>query len=129
MLSAAEIVQKNKEFTLASWQAQGAWNPPPIDHAEGVYIWDANGKRYMDWSSQLVNVNIGHSHPYVVKAIQEQAAKLTYVDPSNATEPRGRLGEMLQEVTGLKKAFFANGGTDAIENAIKMARLSTGRQK
>jgi len=129
MLSPAEIVQKNKEFTLASWMAQGTWNPSAIDHAEGVYVYDASGKRSMDWSSQLVNVNIGHSHPHVVKAIQEQAAKLTYVSPSNATEGRGQLGEMLREVSGLQKAFFANGGTDAIENAMKMARMYTGRQK
>jgi taurine--2-oxoglutarate transaminase len=131
MLSAAESVQKNKHFTLASWMAQGTWNPIPIERAEGVYIYDANGKRYLDWSSQLVNVNIGHSHPHVVKAIQEQAAKLCYVEPGFATEPRGRLGELLANVTpgNLSKAFFTNGGTDAIENAMKMARLYTGRQK
>ncbi|MDZ4766602.1 MAG: aminotransferase class III-fold pyridoxal phosphate-dependent enzyme [Chloroflexota bacterium] len=131
MLSTAENIQKNKEYTLASWVAQGTWNPIPIDHAEGVYIYDVNGKRYLDWSSQLVNVNIGHSHPKVVKAIQDQVAKLCYVDPSFATEPRGRLGELLAEVTpgGLSKAFFTNGGTDAIENAIKIARMVTGRHK
>lgn len=131
MIPAAETIQKNKDFTITSWIAQGTWNPIPIERAEGIYIYDANGKRYMDWSSQLVNVNIGHSHPHVVKAIQEQAAKLCYVDPSFATEPRGRLGELLAEVTpgGLSKAFFTNGGTDAVENAMKMARLYTGRQK
>jgi taurine--2-oxoglutarate transaminase len=131
MLSAAETIQKNKDFTITSWIAQGTWNPIPIVRAEGVYIYDANDKRYLDWSSQLVNVNIGHSHPHVVKAIQEQAAKLCYVDPSFATEPRGRLGEMLAEVTpgALSKAFFTNGGTDAVENAMKMARLYSGRQK
>lgn len=131
MIPAAETIQKNKDFTITSWIAQGTWNPIPIERAEGIYIYDANGKRYMDWSSQLVNVNIGHSHPHVVKAIQEQAAKLCYVDPSFATEPRGRLGELLAEVTpgGLSKAFFTNGGTDAVENAMKIARLYTGRQK
>ena len=131
MLSAAESIQKNKDYTLASWVAQGAWNPIPIVRGEGVYIYDANDKRYIDWSSQLVNVNIGHSHPHVVKAIQEQVAKLCYVEPSFATEPRGRLGELLAEVTpgDLTKAFFTNGGTDAVENAIKIARLYTGRHK
>ncbi len=131
MLSAQETIQKNKDYTLASWKAQAGWNPIPIERGEGVYIYDANGKRYLDWSSQLVNVNIGHSHPHVVRAIQEQVAKLTYVEPGFATEPRGRLGEMLAEVTpdGLTKAFFTNGGTDAIENAIKMARLYTGKHK
>ncbi len=127
----ADIVQQNKDYTLASWQAQGAWNPMVYERAEGAYIWDSTGKRYLDWSSQLVNVNIGHSHPHVVKAIQEQAAKLCYVNPSFATEPRGRLGELLAEVTPgkLTKTFFTNGGTDATENAMKIARLYTGRDK
>lgn len=131
MLTAAETIQLNKSYTLTSWNAQGTWNPIPIVRGEGVYIWDANGKRYLDWSSQLVNVNIGHSHPHVVRAIQEQVAQLCYVDPSFATEPRGRLGQMLEAISGgrLKKAFFTNGGTDAVENAMKMARMMTGRQK
>lgn len=131
MLTAADTIQKNKEYTLTSWIAQGTWNPIPIVRGEGVYIYDANGKRYLDWSSQLVNVNIGHSHPHVVKAIQDQVAKLCYVDPSFATESRGRLGELLAEVTpgDLNRAFFTNGGTDAVENAMKMARMYTGRQK
>ncbi len=131
MVNAAELVQMNKEHTLVSWNAQGTWNPIPIERAEGVYIYDANGKRYLDWSSQLVNMNIGHCHPHVVKAIQDQAAKLCYVDPGFATGPRGRLGELLAEVTPgtLSKALFTNGGTDAIENAMKIARMYTGRQK
>ena len=91
-MTTAELVQQNKDYTLASWMAQGLWNPIAIDRGEGIYIYDSNGKRYTDWSSQLVNINVGHSHPYVVKAIQEQVAKLCYVDPSNATVPRGRLG-------------------------------------
>jgi taurine--2-oxoglutarate transaminase len=131
MFTPAEIVEKSKEFTLVSWSAQGIWNPIPMERAEGIYVWDANGKRYMDWSSQLVNVNLGHSHPHVVKAIQEQAAKLCYVEPSSVTGPRARLGELLAEVTPgkLSKTLFCNGGTDGIENAIKIARLYTGRQK
>lgn len=131
MLTAAETIQLNKSHTLTSWNAQSTWNPIPIVRGEGVYIYDSNGKRYLDWSSQLVNVNIGHSHPHVVKAIQEQVAQLCYVDPSFATEPRGRLGQMLQEITPghMPKAFFTNGGTDAVENAMKMARMMTGRQK
>ncbi|HEX2620838.1 MAG TPA: aminotransferase class III-fold pyridoxal phosphate-dependent enzyme, partial [Phototrophicaceae bacterium] len=129
MVAPAEIVQKSKDYTLVSWNAQGAWNPIPIERGEGVYIYDESGKRYLDWSSQLVNVNIGHSHPHVVKAIQDQVAKLTYVDPQYTTAARARLGEMLSEVTGLKKALFTNGGTDGIETAIKAARLYTGKQK
>jgi taurine---2-oxoglutarate transaminase len=131
MVTTADIIKTNKEFTLASWTAQNAWNPITMDHAEGIYFWDTDGKRYIDWSSQLVNVNVGHSHPKVVKAIQDHVAKISYAFPSIATEARGRLGELLAEVTpgSLSKAFFTNGGTDAIENAIKIARLYTGRQK
>ncbi len=126
-----DIAQQNKDYTLVSWHDQGTWNPTTIVRGEGVYIWDAEGKRYLDWASQLVNVNIGHSHPHVVKAIQDQAAQLCYVNPSFATEPRGRLGEMLAEVAPgkLTKTFFTNGGADAIENAMKIARLYTGREK
>ncbi len=126
-----DIAQQNKDYTLVSWGAQGPWNPTTIVRGEGVYIYDAEGKRYLDWASQLVNVNIGHSHPHVVKAIQDQAAQLCYVNPSFATEPRGRLGEMLAEVAPgkLTKTFFTNGGADAVENAMKIARLYTGREK
>lgn len=131
MVTTAEIVELNKEFTITSWSAQNSWNPIAIDSAEGVYFWTPEGQRFLDWSSQLVNMNIGHQHPHVVKAIQEQAAKLTFSQPSNATEPRGRLGQMLAEVTpeGLNHTLFTTGGAEAIENAMKMARLFTGRQK
>lgn len=132
MPTTAEIIERNRDYTLTSWTAQKTWsNPIVMDHAQGVYFWDTEGKRYLDWSSQLINVNIGHSHPHVVKAIQEHIAKISFAFPSIATEARGRLGELLAEVTpgSLNKAFFTNGGTDAIENAIKIARLYTGRQK
>ena len=131
MTTTAEIVKNNKDYTLASWTAQSAWNPITMDHAEGVYFWDTEGKRYIDWSSQLVNVNIGHGHPHVIKAIQDHVARISYAYPGIATEARGRLGELLAEVTPgtLTKAFFTNGGTDAVENAMKMARMMTGRQK
>jgi taurine--2-oxoglutarate transaminase len=99
--------------------------------AEGPYFWDADGKRYLDFASQLVNTNVGHQHPKVVKAIQEQAAKLTFASPSMATEPRGLLGKKLAEITpgDLKKTFFTLGGAEANENAIKIARFYTGRHK
>ena len=131
MTTTAEIVKNNKDYTLASWSVQNAWNPTVVDHGEGIYFWDTDGKRYIDWSSQLVNVNVGHSHPHVIKAIQDQISKLGYVQPSLATEARGKLGELLSEITPgtLNKAFFTNGGTDPIENAIKIARLFTGKQK
>jgi taurine--2-oxoglutarate transaminase len=99
--------------------------------AEGIYFWDADGKRYIDFSSQLMNVNIGHQHPKVVKAIQDQAEKLTFAHPGMATEPRGEAGRMIAEVAPgcLKKSFFCLGGAEANENAIKIARFYTGKHK
>ncbi len=121
----------NREFTFFSWSVQGQTNPIPVEKAEGIYFWDMDGKRYIDFSSQLMNTNIGHQHPKVVKAIQDQAAKLCFVHPGNATEPRGLLGKKLAEVTpgNLKKTFFTLGGSEANENAIKIARFYTGRHK
>lgn len=130
-LTSQEIVQMNKDYTFFSWSIQGLANPIPVEKAEGIYFWDTDGKRYIDFSSQLMNANIGHQHPKVVKAIQDQAAKLCFVHPGNATEPRGLLGKKLAEVTpgNLKKTFFTLGGAEAVENAIKIARFYTGRHK
>jgi taurine--2-oxoglutarate transaminase len=130
-MNAKEIVRLNREYTLFSWSVQSATAPIPVVRAEGVYFWDADGKRYLDFSSQLMNLNIGHQHPKVVQAIQEQAARLSYAHPSTATEPRGLLGKKIAEVApgNLKKTFFCLGGAEANENAIKMARFYTGRQK
>ncbi|MBL7161686.1 MAG: aminotransferase class III-fold pyridoxal phosphate-dependent enzyme [Anaerolineales bacterium] len=130
-LSAEEIVQLSKEYTFFSWAVQSQVNPIPVTKSEGVYFWDADGKRYLDFSSQLMNQNIGNQHPKVIKAIQDQAAELCFVHPGNATAPRGLLGKKLAEVTPgkLKKSFFALGGAEANENAIKIARFYTGRHK
>lgn len=130
-LSQEEIVQLSKEYTFFSWSIQSQVNPIPVTKAEGVYFWDAEGKRYLDFSSQLMNTNIGNQHPKVVKAVQEQAAELCFVHPGNATKPRGLLGKKLAEVTpgSLRKTFFALGGAEANENAIKIARFYTGRHK
>ena len=130
-VTADEITRLSKEYTFFSWSVQSEVNPIPIDHAEGVYFWDADGKRYIDFSSQLMNVNIGHQHRKVIAAIKEQAEALCYSHPGMATEPRGRLGEILAEVTpgDLKKTFFCLGGAEANENAIKIARMYTGRHK
>lgn len=126
-----EIIWQNKEFTFFSWSVQSAVNPIPMVKAEGVYFWDADEKRYLDFSSQLMNLNIGHQHPKVVRAIQEQAARLCYAHPGIATEPRGLAGKKIAEITpgDLKKTFFCLGGAEANENAIKMARMYTGRHK
>jgi taurine--2-oxoglutarate transaminase len=126
-----DIVQLNRKYTLYSWSIQSAVNPIPFDRAEGVYFWDTNGKQYLDFSSQLVNLNIGHQHPKVVQAIQDQAARFCFAQPGYATEPRGLLGKKLAEVTpgNLSKAFFCLGGAEANENAIKIARMYTERSK
>jgi taurine--2-oxoglutarate transaminase len=126
-----KLAKDNKDFTLASWTTQKTWNPISMTKAEGVYFWDADGKRYIDWSSQLINVNIGHGHPHVIKAIQDQIEHISFAYPGIATEPRAKLAEMLIDITpdGLKKSFFTLAGADAVENAMKLARLYTGRQK
>jgi taurine--2-oxoglutarate transaminase len=130
-LTTQEIIQMNKEYTFFSWSVQAHTAPIPVERAEGIYFWDTDGKRYYDFSSQLMNTNIGHQHPKVVKAIQEQAAKLCFVHPGNATDVRGLLGKKLAEITpgNLKKTFFTLGGAEANENAIKLARFYTGRNK
>ncbi len=129
--SHAELVEYNKKYTFAGWTATKDWNPISMVKAEGVYFWDADDKKYLDWSSQLVNVNVGHGHPHVIKAIQEQIAKISSAHPGIATEPRAVLGEMLSQVMpgDLHKVFFTLGGAEAVENAMKFARQYTGRQK
>jgi taurine--2-oxoglutarate transaminase len=130
-LTSKEMVDLSREYTFFSWSVQDQVNPIPVTKAEGVYFWDADGKRYLDFSSQLMNTNIGHQHPKVVKAIQDQAAEVCFVHPGNTTEARALLGKKLAEVTpgNLKKTFFALGGSEANENAIKIARFYTGRHK
>jgi taurine--2-oxoglutarate transaminase len=130
-VNAQEIVSLNREYTFFSWSVQNQTVPIPIVRAEGIHFWDADGKRYLDFSSQLMNMNIGHQHPRVVKAIQDQAAALSFAHPSMATEPRGLLGKKLAEVApgNLKKTFLCLGGAEANENAIKIARAYTGRFK
>jgi taurine--2-oxoglutarate transaminase len=130
-LTAQEIVDLSKEYTFFSWSIQGEIQPIPVTRAEGVYFWDADGKRYLDFASQLVNANVGHQNPRIVKAIQEQAASLTFVAPGMTTQPRALLGRKLAEISpgDLKKTFFTLGGAEANENAVKIARFYTGRHK
>ncbi|HWS23835.1 MAG TPA: aminotransferase class III-fold pyridoxal phosphate-dependent enzyme [Anaerolineales bacterium] len=126
-----EIISKNREYTFFSWSVQNQVNPIAVESAKGVYFYDTDGKRYLDFSSQLMNTNIGHQHPHVVKAIQDQAAKICFVHPGNATKVRGDLGEKIAQVMpgNLKKTFYTLGGAEANENAIKIARYYTGRHK
>jgi taurine--2-oxoglutarate transaminase len=127
----AQIVADAKEYVLYSWSVQNAINPIPVAGAEGRHFWDYDGKRYLDFASQLVNVNIGHQHPRIVQAIKDQADQLCTIGPPMANESRSKLGRMLAEVTpgDLSVSFFTNGGAEANENAIKLARLATGRSK
>ncbi len=127
----AQIVEDAKEFVLYSWSVQDAINPIPVAGAEGRYFWDYDGKRYLDFASQLVNVSIGHQHPKILAAIKEQADKLCTIGPPMANESRSQLGRLLAEVTpgDLCMSFFTNSGAEANENAIKLARLYTGRHK
>ena len=126
-----EIIALTKKHTIFEYAAQGAVDPIPVARAKGVYFWTPEGKRFIDFNSQLMCVNIGHGDPRVLEAIQEQAAALTYVTPGMATEPRARLGAKLAQITpgDLDVFFFTNGGAEANENAFKIARAYTGRQK
>src|ERR687887_1576306 len=118
-----QIAADAKQYVLHSWSVQDALQPIPVAGGEGRYFWDYEGKRYLDFASQLVNVSIGHQHPKVVAAIKEQADKLCTIGPPMATEPRSRLARTLAEITpgDLQMTFFTNGGAEANENAIKLA--------
>ena len=119
------------KHTLFSWSATGKVDPLPIARAEGVYLYSPDGRRWLDFNSQLMSVNIGHGHPHVVKAIQKQAETLCYAGPSMATEIRAKLGARLAKMVpgDINTFFFTLGGAEANENAIKAARLFTGRHK
>jgi taurine---2-oxoglutarate transaminase len=126
-----QVVADAKEYVLHSWSVQDAVNPIPVAGGEGRYFWDYDGKRYLDFASQLVNLSLGHQHPKLVAAIKEQAETLCTIGPPMASEPRSTLARLLAEVTpgDLAMSFFTNGGAEANENAIKLARWYTGRHK
>lgn len=130
--SREEILDLSRETTLYEWVAQSAMKPLVVERAKGIYFWDVDGKRYMDFNSQLMCVNIGHGDERVINAIKAQLDTLCYIAPTLATtEPRAELGRLLHEITpgNLSKAFFTNGGAEANENAVKIARIVTGRHK
>jgi taurine---2-oxoglutarate transaminase len=130
-MTSDEIIALSKKHTIFEWSAQGAVDPLPVARSKGVYFWTPDGKRFLDFNSQLMCVNIGHTDERVVKAIQDQAAVLPYASPFMATEARARLGAKLAEITpgDIDCFFFTNGGAEANENAIKVARWYTGRHK
>ena len=127
----SEIAALCKRHTLYEWSAQAGVEPIPVAGARGIYFWTPEGKRFIDFNSQLMSVNIGHGDPRVIEAIQQQAATLAYANPFLATEVRARLGAKLAEITpgDIDTFFFTNGGAEANENAIKLARFCTGRHK
>ncbi len=126
-----EIIENNLEHTLFSWSKQSGLNPIAVKHAEGVYLYDYDGKKYIDFSSGLMNVNIGHGNQRITDAVVKQMQEVSYVTPSCVTKARGELGKKLSEICpgDLNKAFFTVCGASSIENAIKLARLYTGRHK
>src|SRR5215203_153506 len=126
-----DIVKLTRAHTIYEWSAQSKVDPIPVAGAKGSWFWTPEGKRYLDFNSQLMCVNIGHSHPKVIRAIQEQVAVLAYANPFMATEPRALLGEKLAAITpvDIDAFFFTNGGAEANENAIKIAQMYTGRHK
>lgn len=124
-----ETYRLDRAHVFHSWSAQAALDPLVISGASGSRVMDADGKEYLDFSGQLIYTNLGHQHPAIVAAVQEQAGRLGTIAPQHAVEARSRAAALIAERTpaGLDKVFFTNGGTDANEHAIRMARLHTGR--
>ena len=129
--AARRAYDDDRAHVFHSWSAQGALTPMVVAAAQGCWLWDGEGNRYLDFSSQLVNTNIGHQHPAVVAAIQEQAGRLCTIAPQHANDVRSEAARLITERApqGLDHVFFTNGGAEAIENAVRMARLHTGRRK
>jgi len=129
--STSELKTLDKAHNFYSWSVQSAVSPMMVSHAKGMYVFDTDGNKYLDFSSQLVNTNIGHSHPKVVQAIKDQVEKLATISPAASSEPRVQAATRILERAGegFSKVFFTNGGADGIENAIRAARLFTGRNK
>lgn len=127
----SEAYTNDRRHVFHSWSAQDAISPLVVARASGSEFWDEDGKRYLDFSSQLLNVNIGHQHPKLVAAIVEQAQKLCTVAPFHANDARSEAARLIAEIApgDLNMVFFTNGGAEATENAIRMARLHTGRHK
>jgi len=127
----SELKALDRAHNFYSWSVQSAISPMMVSHASGMYVYDMDGREYLDFSSQLVNTNIGHSHPAVVQAIKDQVEKLATVSPASSSEPRVQAAGKILERAGanFSKVFFTNGGADANENAIRAARLHTGRNK
>ncbi len=131
MFSSSEISALNKKLNYGTWKVQNLWSPLHVADAEGCYFIDGSGKRYLDFSAQLICVNLGYKNQAVIEAIEKQARSLAYIAPGFASEVRAELSQLLLEVLpkGLEKFFFTTSGTDANEAAVKIARMATGKSK
>lgn len=125
------VRENDRSYVFHSWSAQGQINPLPVAKGEGVRFWDYDGNEYLDFGSQLINLNLGHQHPDMVKAVQDQAARLATIQPAFANDARSELAKRIVENSfeGARSVFFTNGGAEAIEYAVRMARLHTGKRK
>src|SRR5947207_9238449 len=126
---AVRVIADDRAHLIHSWSVQSALNPIPVAGGEGRYFWDYDGKRFLDFAAQLVNLALGHQHPRLVAAIKEQADTLCTIAPSLANDKRSELARLVAEVMpgDLNHTFFTNSSTEANENAIKISRLETGR--
>lgn len=131
LLTPSQIKEDDLKYNLHSWSKQGGLNPLVITKSEGIYFWDAEGNKYYDMSSQLVNMNLGHGNKKIIEAIKKQAEELAFIGPGFAAEAKSKLAKKLIELApdNMGKVFFTNAGAEANENAIKMARMFTGRNK
>lgn len=127
----AQVRADDRGHVFHSWSAQAMIDPLPIAGGSGATFWDYTGKEYLDFASQLVNLNLGHQHPRLVESIQRQAGRLATIAPAFANDVRGELARLVAERAPgtLNKVFFTNGGTEAVEHAVRMARHHTGRRK
>lgn len=126
-----QVRENDRGYVFHSWSAQAQIDPLPIAKGEGVRFWDYDGNEYLDFSSQLVNLNLGHQHPELVRAVQQQAGRLATIQPAVANDVRGELAKLIVEnsFAGARSVFFTNGGAEANEYAVRLARHHTGRQK
>lgn len=131
MINSEDLFKLDREHVIYSWNSQKSVKPIMIDRADRIYMWDTDGKRYTDFSSGMLNVNIGHNNEHVKNAMKKQMDKCCHVGTMFGTEPKAKLGKMISELTpgDLDYVFYTNGGAEAVENAIKAARAYTGRHK
>jgi taurine---2-oxoglutarate transaminase len=128
-ISSKQVVQDARDYTLFPWSVQSTVQPIHMTKAQGVWFWDGEGNKWIDFCAQIMNVNVGHQHPKVLEAIKRQVDELCYAGPTMVTTPKAELGKRLVEVSGLAKAFYCLSGTEANESAMKIAKLVTGRNK